>query len=100
MKTVLVTPEVAEETMSPWNRGTGDAIWHLAKLLRSAGHEVHVVFTHAPEEPRNQWQARYDAIGVILHWVHAHPLTLPTGYNWQLRVAEVAADLIPKDADV
>lgn len=95
MKTVILTPEV-----SPEAGNTGAFVWHFTRLLRQANHEVHIVATHPIDVPDTQGASLFQQLGVTTSQVHAHALVIPNGYKWHLKVAEVAAHLIPADADV
>lgn len=95
MKTVLVTPEMPIKT-----GGIGTFIWNFSKLLRDANQDTHILFTHPTDKPRKEWIAPFEKIGATVEWVHSQPVFAPSGYNWHMRVSEVAVDMIPAGADV
>ncbi|MDQ2902504.1 MAG: glycosyltransferase [Chloroflexota bacterium] len=99
MKTVIVTPQIP---IAYECGGIGTYAWHFARLLREAGEEVHVIFTYPEQRPATDWLPSWEKLGITVASLQPYGtvLAVPNGYDRQIRIAELAADAIPLDADV
>lgn len=99
MKTVLVTPQIP---IAYESGGIGTFIWYFSRLLREAGQDVHLIYTNPEQKPRKEWLPPFEKLGITVTTVYqpAKPIPLIPGYDLHTRVAELAADAIPPDADV
>ncbi len=98
MKTVIVTPQIPLASSG----GMGTFTWHLTRLLRTHGDEVHIIVTHRPEVNRQIWQAPFEELGVPVTCIDEEtmPLYIPMGYTRYQATAESVADQLPKETDV
>ncbi|MDQ2713369.1 MAG: glycosyltransferase [Chloroflexota bacterium] len=99
MKAVIVTPQIP---IAYECGGIGTYAWHFARLLREAGEEVHVIFTHVEQRPATDWLPSWEQVGITVASLQPYGtvLAIPNGCSWQTWIAELAAAAIPLDADV
>ena len=104
VKSIIVTPQIPQAYLTG---GIGTFVWHFARLLRGAGHDVGILYTEPPQRPSREWMPLYERHKISVQSIRDpdgnidFPPAYPNqGYHYHTRVSELVAQAIPEDTDI